>query len=513
MPHLAAVRRQFSQEQPQKGRLPGSIRTDQADAIAAQDALRVVANDHPPGKRLRHVLGFEHQLPGALPVVDGDAHGSCLRPIGGPLRAQRHQRADAPFVAGPACLDALPQPRLLLQQLLVEPLELASLGIEGRLLLLQVVRIAARPRREAAAIELDDACGDRGEEGAVVGDEEDGARIALQVFLEPADGVDIEMVRGLVEQEQVRLGDQRAAEQRAATPAAGQLVHPALGGQRQARDDVLDLLLQPPAVAFLEPVLQLAQPLHVRRVVRLRHADGRLVILGDEGAELAETRRDFREDGAIAGRGNVLIETRDAQPGLAPDGAAVGRLIGRQHAQQAALAGAVAANQRKALAVLDLEVGFFEKGKVTEGEADFLQRQQGHGRQRTTCYVLRAGCNVRKARATSPRARATCSCRMCTCSTTRVLRARDPARGTGTSHVARMGTLHPAPSTWHVRATAARVRPRRRARGVVRSWRAMPPRQKSPVTTSQVSGTSPTASGRLCSSRSAPGFPPTAATC
>ena len=151
--------------------------------------------------------------------------------------------------------------------------------------------------------------------------------IALQVFLEPADGVDIEMVRGLVEQEQVRLGYQRAAEQRAAPPAAGQLAHPALGGQRQARDDVLDLLLQPPAVAFLEPVLQLAQPLHVRRVVRLRHADGRLVILRDEGAELAEARRDFREDRAIAGCGNVLIETRDPQTRLAPDGAAVGRLI------------------------------------------------------------------------------------------------------------------------------------------------------------------------------------------
>ena len=52
--------------------------------------------------------------------------------------------------------------------------------------------------------------------------------------------------------------------------------------------------------------------------------DRRVVIVGDERAELAEARRDFVEDRAIAGRGNVLIEPRDAQPRLAPDRAASG---------------------------------------------------------------------------------------------------------------------------------------------------------------------------------------------
>ena len=110
---------------------------------------------------------------------------------------------DAPFVARPARLDALPQPRFLLRQLLVEPFELARLGLERGRLLLEVGGVAARPRREAAAIELDDPRGERRQEGAIVRDEEERAWITAQVFLEPADRVDVEMVGRLVEQQQV----------------------------------------------------------------------------------------------------------------------------------------------------------------------------------------------------------------------------------------------------------------------------------------------------------------------
>ena len=41
----AGVRLELADQQPQQRRLAGSVRADEADAIAAQDALRVVAND------------------------------------------------------------------------------------------------------------------------------------------------------------------------------------------------------------------------------------------------------------------------------------------------------------------------------------------------------------------------------------------------------------------------------------------------------------------------------------
>ena len=150
VPHLAAVRRHLADQQPQQRRLARSVRTDQADAIAAQDALRVVADDRAPGKRLRHVAPLRtpaSRSPARRPRRCRTVP-ACARYAARSARSAISAR-DASFVAGAARLDALAQPRLLLQQLLVEPLELARLGVERGVLLLQVARVAARPRRAA----------------------------------------------------------------------------------------------------------------------------------------------------------------------------------------------------------------------------------------------------------------------------------------------------------------------------------------------------------------------------
>ena len=70
--------------------------------------------------------------------------------------------------------------------------------------------------------ELDDARGDDIEEIAVVGDEDDGAGEFAEEFLEPEDGFGVEVVGGFVQQEEVGLGGQRAAEGDAAFFAAGE---------------------------------------------------------------------------------------------------------------------------------------------------------------------------------------------------------------------------------------------------------------------------------------------------
>ena len=80
--------------------------------------------------------------------------------------------------------------------------------------------------------------------------------VLLQKFLEPADGVDVEMVGRLVEQQHVRLRDQRFRQQRPATPATRQLADLAVRGQSEPRDHELDFLLDPPAVLALELLLE-----------------------------------------------------------------------------------------------------------------------------------------------------------------------------------------------------------------------------------------------------------------
>ena len=63
----------------------------------------------------------------------------------------------------------------------------------------------------------------RVEELAIVRDEEDRAREGLEPVLEPEHGVEVEVVRGLVEEEKVRSRHERAREVEAHTPAAGEL--------------------------------------------------------------------------------------------------------------------------------------------------------------------------------------------------------------------------------------------------------------------------------------------------
>ena len=92
-----------------------------------------------------------------------------------------------------------------------------------------------------------------------MGDEHDRARVVGEKRLEPVDRLDVEVVGRLVEQQQVGLADQRARQQHAAPPAARQRVDAGVGRQLEAREHQLHALLEAPAVALLELVLQASQ--------------------------------------------------------------------------------------------------------------------------------------------------------------------------------------------------------------------------------------------------------------
>ena len=107
---------------------------------------------------------------------------------------------------------------------------------EPLLLLLEPRRVVALPRDAGAAVELEDPAGDVVEEVAVVGDGDDRARVLLQEALEPRHRLGVEVVGGLVEQQQVGLLQQQPAERDAAPLAAreGASRRRPGGGQRSA---------------------------------------------------------------------------------------------------------------------------------------------------------------------------------------------------------------------------------------------------------------------------------------
>ena len=93
--------------------------------------------------------------------------------------------------------------------------QLALLGrLEGR----EVTGIGA----QLAAVELDDARGHRIEKGAVVRDQEQRTAKVVEQVLQPEDGVEVEMVGRLVEQQHLGRRDQRLCQRDALLRAAAQ---------------------------------------------------------------------------------------------------------------------------------------------------------------------------------------------------------------------------------------------------------------------------------------------------
>ena len=190
-------------------------------------------------------------------------------------------------------------------ELLVEPIERARFRVVGRRLLLQIAR-SSEPGHdvERPAVEIDDARGQRREERAVVRHEQQRAGELAQVVLQPADRVDVEMVRRLVEEQEI------AARETSALPSSVRRRHPpdSSPSGRSAGSDSRDttvstLLLEPPAVALLELVLELAEALEVGMRLRRRQPHRGVVIARDERAELAQPGGHFVEHGAIAAPG------------------------------------------------------------------------------------------------------------------------------------------------------------------------------------------------------------------
>ena len=149
-----------------------------------------------------------------------------------------------------------------------------------------------------------------------MGDEQDGAGVVGQQRFEPRDGLDVQVIGGLVEQQQVGFGHQCAREKRAAAPAARQRVDGGIGRQVQPSQDGLDPLLHVPAVLFVELVLCLCQLLQRPGRVVARDLDGRVVIRRDQRADVAEAFGDDVEDRRRGGQRHVLLEPRDADARL-----------------------------------------------------------------------------------------------------------------------------------------------------------------------------------------------------
>jgi hypothetical protein len=173
---------------------------------------------------------------------------------------------------------------------------------------------------------------------------------ALYEAFEQRDAVDVEMVGGLVQQQQVRLERQRERQRSALDFAAGR----ALRRRRLVEPESMQVFGQPrvdaPAIALVGDV---GEPAALHEALAERRCAGQLWLLLDE-----HDRRPFR----------------------ALDAAVVQREPAGDREQQRRLPGAVATDQPDSFARVDGEVGAIEQRMQSERELGIADRQQRHDR-------------------------------------------------------------------------------------------------------------------------------------
>ena len=139
-------------------------------------------------------------------------------------------------------LDVLDRPRVALDALAV------------------VGAVVAAERRQAPVAQLPDPGDGRVEERPVVRRDEQRAAPAPEVLLEPFERVEVEVVRRLVEEQQVRVGDDQPGQRRPGLLAARQRrrrLRPLVAGEPETGQRALDPLVERVAAEDLELVLEL----------------------------------------------------------------------------------------------------------------------------------------------------------------------------------------------------------------------------------------------------------------
>ena len=267
--------------------------------------------------------------------------------------------------ASPDPLDLAPEKHLAL--VLGEFLGRELLGSCG-----EVFGVVALVTFEDAVAKLDDPVGDLVKEMAVVGDDEERAGVVAEVVHEPPDAVGVEVVGGLVEDEDVGAGDDGACEGDAALLAAGELGDGGAGrGASELGERGLDAVVEVPSVEVRDSFLDLGVP---------RGIAGEHLELGEKPEDMGGAHADVGLDveGRVEGEG--LGQVADEGVALADDLAVVGLEFPDEDLEEGGLAGAVPAHEPDAIAGGEAHGGVVDQGTGVVAENDLAGGDHGEWR-------------------------------------------------------------------------------------------------------------------------------------
>ena len=319
--HVTRGRLERALDDVQERRLARPVLAQDAEPVSRADVPRDVVDDRLVAEALGHVDEVDDLLAQTRDRRPLQLEGVAHRRFVGDERARR---VDAELRLGRSGASAAREPRELLAHDVLALLLGRLGGLRAFDALEHVGRVPALELLHLPVVHLPHAEADLVEEPAVVRDDEERARLlrpaALEVVGQPRDGVDVEMVGGLVEHEHVAVPDEHAGEIHATPLPAGELADPAVPGdvRDEAADDAADPGVRRPRV--------------LGHVADDRVGDGRLRIerVG-------------------------LLERADGGPAAPHDAAVVGLDRAREQREQRRLAVAVAADDADAVALVDAE--------------------------------------------------------------------------------------------------------------------------------------------------------------
>ena len=325
--------------------LAAAVRPDDADAVAALDAGREIADDRTAIKALADVFSLDDQCARRRRLARDDLGIAGGGAIIAPTLAQPLQQPDAAHIAFAPRGDAVAHPMLFGDDLAVELVLIALLFGEHRITPLFEMRKAALDAPGQPAIEPDHAARQRRQETAVVADDDQRRAPSVEIALEPLDRGQVEMIGRLVEQEHIGLGREHAGERGAARLAAGQRFR----------------------------ILATGEPELLEQIAHRVRIGAFIPNLPQAGFGIGECRGEAVEI-------RLLRQIADQRAGLHEHGAAIGLDQACCDLEQGRFARAVAPDQRHPLARRNAEFRRSQKRRAAEGECDVfeLKKRRSH---------------------------------------------------------------------------------------------------------------------------------------
>ena len=358
-----------------EGRFAGAVGAHEGHVVATVECGVCVGVDEIVAKGLADVLERDHHVARARGLGEAEAH--LARALG------KHHELALDLLDALHALLGLGGLGGLVAELVYEDLHVGDLALLGGALgaellevvlaLAQVGGVVARVGGEAAVLKGRDVAHAGVHEGAVVAHEQHGSVVAREELLEPLNALEVEVVRGLVEQQQVGVAQEELGEGYAHLPAAREVLCgfvEVVDGESEAAQDGAGAALELVAAQALEAVLGVAVLLEkcVEAAALAGVGDGSLE-LGDALSQMADLGgggHDLLEGGGMAGELGLLLEVTNRGALLEAYRSLVGGLDAHDDLEQRGLASAVGTHEGPALAGVELKRGALVKGAAAE---------------------------------------------------------------------------------------------------------------------------------------------------